>query len=244
MGQSSLCCQHTHTHAHTHKAVQSWQAQQDRPFFLFIIYSPTQHTLASTSYRENIYSQHSSISLTKLFSTSKHSLFTMQRSGHIGSISPFGCRRVAVRDQILLRGDIDVTGYGHAWRILCMNEEDGGLYFTVWPLKVLIWLQRTTYGCSQTGHLAAIYVFYQTKSDKFDIETCKFISKIHSRLRIYCTVKTLNKNQLTKANNFFISIYIYVIVTKFFKKQKTLSALFSNGTSHKQLNLHLHVSVS
>lgn len=79
------------THKHAHKAVQTWQAQQDTAYFLLIIYSLAQHTLAGTSYRANIYSQHSSISLTKLFSSSVLCLFTTPCSGHIGSISQFWC---------------------------------------------------------------------------------------------------------------------------------------------------------
>lgn len=80
-----------YTHKRPHKAVQTWQAQQDTAYFLLIIYSPAQHTLAGTSYRANIYSQHSSISLTKLFSSSVLGLFATRCSGHIGSISQFWC---------------------------------------------------------------------------------------------------------------------------------------------------------
>lgn len=80
---------YTHAQTHTHKAVQSWQAQQDRALFLFIIYSPTQHTVAGTSYRANIYSQHSSISPTKLFSSSARPFSLRNSASHIGSMSQF-----------------------------------------------------------------------------------------------------------------------------------------------------------
>lgn len=117
-----LSALHTHTPTHTHKAVQSWQAQQDRAFFLFIIYSPTQHTVASTSYRANIYSQHSSISPTKLFSSSARPFhYAMRRPSWFHK--PILVASILWSGQIVLRGDISATEYMHAWTVLCMNGQ-------------------------------------------------------------------------------------------------------------------------
>lgn len=143
LGQSSLCCQlciHTQ-HKHTHKAVQSWQAQQDRAFFLFIIYSPTQHTLASTSYRANIYSQHSSISLTKLFLSSMPVHCAMFRTYWFQN--PVLGAGILWSGQILLRVGTGVIKYMHAWTLLCMNEQDGVMNFTLLPLNNLICKPQT-----------------------------------------------------------------------------------------------------
>lgn len=140
-GPAILSARHTHTHtptqAHTYTHIQSWQAQQDRAFFLFIIYSPTQHTVAGTSYRANIYSQHSSISPTKLFSSSALPfLYTMCRPYWFHK--PILVAIMLWSGQIVLMADIGVTEYLHAWTVLCMNGQDGVMYFTMCPLKVLI----------------------------------------------------------------------------------------------------------
>lgn len=134
LGQLScqLCI---NTHTHTHKSAPSWQAQQDRAFFLFIIYSPTQHTVAGTSYRANIYSQHSSISPTKLFSTSSWPF-------HHAECRPYWFRKPVLVASILwsgpivLRGDIGVTQYMHAWTVLWFNRQDGVINFTACLLEV------------------------------------------------------------------------------------------------------------
>lgn len=118
------------THKHAHKAVQTWQAQQDTAYFLLIIYSLAQHTLAGTSYRANIYSQHSSISLTKLFSSSVLCLFTTPCSGHIGSISQFWCCFLWTA-QILLRGEICVTEDMSAWAVLFMSGQNRAMFVFV-----------------------------------------------------------------------------------------------------------------
>lgn len=136
LGQLScqLCI---NTHTHTHKPAPSWQAQQDRAFFLFIIYSPAQHTVAGTSYRANIYSQHSSISPTKLFSNSAwpfHHAVCRPYWFH----KPILVASILCPGQIVLREDIGVTEYMHAWTVLCINGQDGVMYFTVCPLKVVI----------------------------------------------------------------------------------------------------------